>query len=233
MQHSKPTEFWRERLTLPAYRLGEAASYARISPQTVASWEKVYNHKSSVVSRRDKGSGLSFLELIEVAVVADLRRLGVKLDRIRKARGFFAERLVSKYPFAVEKFKTDGVDILLDVQDSLGSTVSDKLLIANENGQLIWSEFLQKRFHEFNYDHGIVVQWFVRGRNSELMIDPRICFGAPSVRGIMTRAIKNEWVTGQSVADIAEDFAMPAALVEEALHFEGIFVPSEEKRWLN
>jgi uncharacterized protein (DUF433 family) len=49
----------------------------------------------------------------------------------------------------------------------------------------------------------------------------------------MTRAIKNEWVTGQAVADIADDFGVPAALVEEALRFEGMVLPGEEKRWLN
>jgi hypothetical protein len=52
------TELWRERLTLPAYLVGEAARYADISPQTVSAWHKV---EKKVLSKKDTGVKLSYL----------------------------------------------------------------------------------------------------------------------------------------------------------------------------
>jgi uncharacterized protein (DUF433 family)/DNA-binding transcriptional MerR regulator len=228
------TELWRTRLELPAYRVGEAASYAKISPQTIASWEKTYNHKPSVVSRRSKREGLSFLQLIEVAIVAAMRKEGVKIDRIRSARDYFSKTLDSAYPFAQARFKTDGVDILLDFEGPDSGVLKDRLLVANANGQLIWTEVLQRTLKEFNYDpNGGVIAWLVNGVNSEIVIDPKISFGSPTIHGIMTRAIKNEWALGQAVDAIADDFEIQPSQVIEALEFEGMNVEEEKSRWLH
>ncbi len=217
------SDLWKERLEIPAYRVGEAASYANISPQTVAAWEGHRSKASGAVSARPSGEGLTFLQLIEVGVVADLRREGVKLDRIRRARDYFARVLGVTYPFAREKFKTDGVNILLEFTDAGGNSLQDRLVVSDESGQLIWADFLQASFKEFNYLEGTVVRWHLAGANSEVVVDPRFCFGAPSVRGIKTAAIKNEWAIGSSIDEISEDFSIPTSSVTDALRFEKIF----------
>lgn len=218
---------WKKRLKIPAYRVGEAASYAGISPQTVAAWEKTYHDNKSVLTARDSNQGLNFLQLIEVAVVAELRRAGLPLKKIRDARTYFVEMLNSETPFATQDFKTDGVDILQDMKNSTGEIVSDKLLVASANGQLAWAEFLGSQFMEFRYGDGIVISWHLKGPKNEVMIDPKVSFGSPSVRGIMTRVIKNEWATGSDLITISEDYELPIDTVKQALEFEGIFL--EEK----
>lgn len=216
------SEFWKDRLSIPAYRVGEAAMYTEISPQTVAAWEKSRRHRKRVVTQRAKGRGLSFLQLIEIAMVAKLRASGVKLDRIRTARNYFADVLGSEHPFALERFKTDGVNILIEFKSDDGVVLADRLIASDEYGQLVWTEMLQSSFEEFNYSDGTVVQWKPRGDLSEVVIDPRISFGAPSVKGVMTRALKNEWEAGQTVEEIAEDFSLPEATVIDGLRFEGL-----------
>lgn len=214
---------WLRRLSVPAYRIGEAASYARVSPQTVAQWEKVKDNGTAAVAGRIKGKGLSYLQLIEIAVVAAMRNSGVQLRDIRDARKFLSDRWGQDFPFARTKFKTDGVDIFLEFRGFDHKLLSDRLLSANKNGQLVWVEMLNKRFLEFDYDSsGLVKSWLVFGVDKSIVIDPRIAFGAPNVRGIPTRVLKDRWVSGEEIEDLAVDFDISAELVREGLDFEGI-----------
>src|SRR5215218_10175175 len=90
-------EPWRRRLFLPSYQIGEAATYARISPQTVVAWHQI---EAAILTQRDKRAALSYMQLIEVAVVAAFRKMNVPLKRIRAAREYAKRSLRSEYPFA-------------------------------------------------------------------------------------------------------------------------------------
>lgn len=229
-------DMWRERVRLPAYKVGEAAFYTHISPSTVAAWTKTYDDRTrDVVSPRSARKGLSYLQLIEVAIVAAMRNEGVKLAEIRRARSYFASALGLDFPFAEAKFKTDGVDILLDMEGRDGKIVRDKLLAANHGGQMIWSDMLRKRLSEFNYDRkGGVGSWKVNGIESEIVIDPKISFGAPSILGVPTWVIKDRWRVGEGLGDIADDFSISQDQVAEALKFEGLEVDrSRPNLWVN
>jgi uncharacterized protein (DUF433 family) len=229
-------DMWRERLRLPAYKVGEAAFYTHISPNTVAAWTKTYEKTGlGVVSSRAPRQGLSYLQLIEVAVVAAMRSEGVKLDEIRRARTYFAATLDLEFPFAQAKFKTDGVDILLDMEGRNGQVARDKLLAANHSGQMIWSDMLRKRLSEFNYDRdGGVGSWKVNGLTSEIVIDPKVSFGAPTIHGIPTWVIKDRWSLGEGLGDISDDFSLTPTSVIEALKFEGLEVDrSRPNLWVN
>jgi uncharacterized protein (DUF433 family) len=95
-------------------------------------------------------------------------------------------------------------------------------LSADEHGQLAWNEIIGPRLKEFEYEHeGIVIRWHLRGMKSSIVIDPRVSFGAPAVRGTPTWVVKGRWVAGESVDEIAEDFDLEKELVREALLFEG------------
>lgn len=229
-------DFWRDRLELPAYRVGEAASYTHISPTTVAAWTKTYADRArTVVNARQRRKGLSYLQLIEVAVVAAMRKQGVKLDEIRRARAFFERETGLRYPFAQLKFKTDGVDILLELEGAGRRIIRDKLMAANHNGQFLWADLIATRFEEFNYDQsGGVRSWKVNGNKSAIEIDPKIAFGAPQIAGAPTWAIKDRWAAGEGLADIADDFNVSKKLVAEALAFEGLIVDFERPNvWVN
>lgn len=153
---------------------------------------------------------------------------------ISAARDYFSKKTQSPYPFATEAFKTDGVDILLDERDSADSIIADRLLTANSNGQLVWSGFLKKKLDSFNYDSdGDVIRWRVGGPDSDVIIDPRLSFGSPSIGGVMTRAIKNERRHTESIIEIAENFDLSPKQVVEALVFEGLQLNTDERKWLN
>ena len=228
-------DLWRSRLSKPAYRVGEAAMYAKISPQTVSAWERATKDSlGPAVSSRERRTGLSYLQLVEVAVVAAMRKSGVILRDIKEARKYLEKRWSEPYPFARMKFKTDGVDVLLDFIGDDKKIISDRLLSANRSGQLVWTAMLSDRLLEFDYDKsGLVRAWFVAGRQGSILIDPSIAFGAPNVDGVPTRIIKDNWVAGHPPADIAEDFGIDIKLVGEALDFEGISKEAQAKLWKN
>ena len=224
---------WQERLHIPAYRVVEAARYARTSTQTVRHWQKSKNGRARVVSARERGASLSYFQLVEVGVVAAMRKAGVRLSKIRQAREYLIEKLGSAYPFAEYRFKTDGKNLFLGYDQVGKSSDKDKLLSVNENGQIA-CEILSQRLREFEYDAdlGTVLRWRVDGVDSPVMVDPRIAFGAPQVCGVATWVISQRWMSGEGLTDIADDYGLEPHLVARALRFEAIEVdPERPNQW--
>jgi uncharacterized protein (DUF433 family) len=229
------TELWRERLTVPAYRVFEAARYARTSHQTIGNWQRIRGNHGGAISARDDGEALSYLQLIEVGVVAAMRKSGVALAKIREAREYLRSEFNADYPFAHYRFKTDGKSLFMDY-DQVSKADKEKLLALNENGQLAWNQILSALLHEFEYDThiGTVLSWRVDGFESPIRLDPRIAFGAPQVGGIPTWVLRGRWDSGEGLGDIADDYDLPPAHVSAALRFEHIDVdPDRPNKWIH
>jgi uncharacterized protein (DUF433 family) len=226
------TELWRKRLSAPAYRIMEAARYARTSNQTIRNWERIRGNHRVVSGRKDR-EDLSYLQLIEVGVVAAMRKSNVKLDTIRDARKYLSAEFDSKFPFAQYRFKTDGKELFLDY-DQIVKSEKDKLLNVTARGQLAWNDVLSKLLQEFEYDLeiGTVLRWKVDGNDSPILIDPRIAFGSPNVNGVPTWVLRDRWKIGESIEDIADDYEIAKDLVAAALRFEGVEVdPDRPNKW--
>src|SRR5665213_758724 len=103
------------RLTLSAYTYVDAARYACIPTQTVRNWFRgVYSfgHTMHPVFGEAPHNGLSYLQLVEVAFVAEMRRVQrLKLSALRIAYDHVRTELGVDYPFAQEQFLTDGTDL--------------------------------------------------------------------------------------------------------------------------
>ena len=174
-------EPWERRLRLPSYQVAEAAKYADVSRRTVTAWQK--GGDQGMLSFRQDRAALSYLQLIEVAVVAALRGEGIPLRRIRDTREYIKKILESEYPFAEYQFKHDGKRLFMDYEQVVGSKGKGKLLRPDQQGQLAWNEVIG-RLQEFEYERKkIVVKWHVAGPESPIIIDPRKCFGAPAIMG--------------------------------------------------
>lgn len=228
-------EPWRRRLYLPAYPVGEAARYARVSPRTVAAWHREDARAKLTLTAKGHGEELSYLQLIEVAVVAAFRKGGISLRRIRDARAYISKALHTEFPFAAYTFKTDGKNLLMDYQQVEGGRGKGKLLEANIHGQLAWDDIIGARLQEFDYDgKGIAVKWRLAGPGSPVFIDPQVAFGTPTVSGTPTWVIKERWGAGESIEDISYDFRLTDADVSRALEFEGITPDvTRRRKWVH
>ncbi len=215
-------EPWRRRLYLPAYQIAAAARYSGAHANTIASWFKPSGDRVPTLYGRETGSDLSYMELVEVAFVASMRRLGVPLRNVRRAREYLSSEFEEEYPFAAIRFKSDGQRILTQLADFEPGADAEKLVSAGEGGQIIWEPMIAGRFEEFDYDHGLAVRWHPAGRESPVLIDPQVAFGAPIVSGVPTWAIRGRWDAGETIDDIVEDFDVEPSFVHEALKFEGV-----------
>lgn len=98
----------------------------------------------------------------------------------------------------------------------------DQLVVANESGQIAWKQVMAERFEQFDYEHDFALKWHVLGRQKSVLIDPRVSFGAPTVMGIPTWAIKGRWDAGETLPEITADFGINERAVVEGLQFEGV-----------
>ena len=145
----------------------------------------------------------------------------MKLKDIEAARAYASAKLHSEFPFAEHEFgETDGKHMLFDDQE-LADGKPGAWVSADQGGQLVWKN-IAGRLREFEYQDGRAIRWRVAGPKSPIVIDPRVSFGAPTVRGIATWAISGRYQAGESDEDIAEDFGISVPDVRKALKFEGL-----------
>jgi len=228
--------FWKERLNVPAYSVRDAARYASTTSKTIGNWQKLRGNAISVIASREPRVALSYMQLIEVGVVAAMREAGVKLNTIRDARNYLASKFGSQFPFAEYRFKTSGKNLIVD-SEALDPKDKDKLVVVSESGQYAFREILQRLLREFEYsaeDKGTVIQWKVAGADEPIVIDPRVAFGSPNVKGIATWVLKERYENGDSVADIADDFDLSKEMVLSGLKFERTNIDLDRpSRWLH
>ena len=215
-------EAWRRRLVLPAYSLAEAARYVDFHPTTISSWFNRDTSLGPALVGRQKGRPLSYMQLVEVAFVVTARRLGISLGEIRNTRNYFRQRFHVEYPFATYQFQSEGIHLLLDLQEVEPRAERERFILGSRSGQLAWAPLLGERFLEFEYERDLAIIWHVAGSNSPVQIDPRMNFGAPTVRGIPTWAVKGRYESGEIVEEIQDDFALESSEVIAALEFEGV-----------
>src|SRR5689334_8066968 len=207
---------------LGGYRTSEAARYAETSAASVARWFRGYaapgHRMAPVLGRRGDpppGAGrlLTYLELIEVAFVADFRRLGMPLERLRQAHDYLRTTFTVAHPFAEVRFRSDGAHLL--------APFGEGLVAADAGGQLAWASPIARRLEQFDYDGGTVCRWYPRGRGGPIAIDPRVGFGAPVIgqTSLPTRAVRERHRAGESTAAIGADFGLSEEQVEAALRF--------------
>jgi uncharacterized protein (DUF433 family) len=195
----------------------------------VVAWHKF---ERALLSQGEKRAALSYMQLIEVAVVAAFRKAQVPLKRIQAARDFAKRVLRSEYPFAEYRFKEEGRHLWLDSSQTV-DLHKGSVIQADQEVQRAW-ELVIGRLREFEYEHeGIALRWHVAGLSSPIIIDPRISFGAPTVKGTPTWVIRGRWAAGESDSDIADDFGIEKEEVREALRFEGVVPGVREESQLH
>ena len=210
---------WLDRLYLPAYRVSDAAKYAGIHRNTIYAWERM---ASLDAPRRAPRTRLSYLELIEIAFVAFFNSMGIPLRRIRYTHDYIADYVETDFPFTSRQFKAGHFSYhLLMEEDVRESPIwSARVVLRESNGRHFQEERVSEWFSRFDYEYQVVVRWRLRGDASQVVVDPRISFGAPTVAGIPTQVIAGRYEAGETPAEIASDFVISETAVSDALHFE-------------
>jgi len=212
---------WKRRLYLPSYTLADSSRYVEISSQVIANWFYYKGEVGPALPGKTQRELLSYYQLIEVAFVSTMRKT-MSLQKIRKARQYAQQVFNVEYPFAELKWKTEGSHLLLTLKDFNGDGEIDSLISADQSGQEAWATVMAERFEQFEYERGLALKWYLRGRDCPISIDPRVSFGAPTIKGLPTWIVKGRHESGETLPEISEDFNFDIKDLSYALEFEGI-----------
>ena len=215
----------------PRYTASEAAHYLRVPVSTVRAWAfgQTYESKDgtkhfrSVIELADReGKKLSFINLVELFVLAAIRRRhGVALKQVRRALDYLKRKFPRTHPLADNKIETDGIDLFVE-------KFGEYLAISKE-GQLVIRELIAQRLRCVMRDeNGNPLKLVLISRPSKfgtqgvVVIDPRLGFGRPVIdgTGIRTEVIVDRFRAGEKIESIADDYSRPAADIEEIVRAE-------------
>ena len=214
----------------PAYPLAEAARYLKLPIATLRSWACGRSYPTA------KGMGrfpalfkaaqgrpplLSFWNLVEAHVLRSLRTdHGVKLRELRKA-----------IAFAEKEFKVDQLLLRKDLSTHAGTVFLEyygELISLNFSGQIAMRKLLEEHLKRVDWDRWqfpIRLYPFVSSQATAprpIAIDPSIAFGRPVVlaAGVSTATIAERIDAGEAVADLASDYDLTIADIEQAVLYE-------------
>ncbi len=213
-------EAWSERLYLSSYRYIDVAQLVQVTPRTVARWRRTYGLLGRRAAQDSYSEPLSHLELITIAFIAAFRGVGVDLDDLRQVHDSLRNLFDNEYPFALEDFKTHAPQALAH----LPSDQLSRYGITLRQKQYRWSEPILDRFALFDYEQGLALRWRPRGLDSPIVVNALVAFGSPTVEGtgVPTYILKQRYVAGETLEEIAEDFSLSVTQLQEALSFEGV-----------
>ena len=208
-------------LNRPTYTIADAARWAKTHPQNARRWIAGYAHHGdrwspAVTTWTGSEAFLSFEDLVEVAVVAAIRRAGISMPKIRLATDYATAELRVDRPLVALKFKSDGRDLFIsDLAVRHGYTNMTRF------GQIAMP-IIEAVLRDVDYEAELATRWWPVGRNGRIVVDPRVNFGRPILAGVgvRTETILDRWTGGDTIPELAEEFAAPPDLIEQALRFE-------------
>jgi uncharacterized protein (DUF433 family) len=211
------------------YTYPEAARIIGVKPAKLRRWATEYRYRANghhrsvqpVISRYFEDEPvLTFLEVVELLFVRLFREHGVSMPMIRRAAQRAAEEFESDYPFAVERFDTDGKHIFATLRRE---AESDREVQDVARGQLAFERVVKPFFRKLEY-RGDALKLWPRDRDGRVVIDPQRGFGKPidAESGVPTEVLYRATIAGegQSVESVAEWFGVPVEAVQAAVDYE-------------
>ena len=223
-----------EILLTPLYTLSEAAGLVGIPVGTLRAWARGRDFPSSsgaalhseplvtdAGARHARVPTMPFVGIAEAAFLAAVRSTGVPMQRIRPALEKLRDDLGVEHALASELLYTDGAELLRRVGKASGASERDMEFVVVRNDQGVFTpvvlDYLTKvRFGATGYAEAIRLPKY---GEADVIVDPRFGFGQPVLEsnGVRVETILERFSAGESILDLADDFATPAAVIEQLL----------------
>jgi len=223
------------RFTRPLYTSAEAARIVGVPPSTFASWAKGYVRRRS--GKRDVAGAavvtalkapsqmpsIPFIGLAEGLVLAAVRKSGVPLQRVRPAFDVLARELGVEHALASKRLYTDGAEILFDYSTKprrAGAAEVGELVVVR-NKQRVFTEVVEQYLRRLEYakDGYARLLHLPAYTRADVVCDPERSFGSPIFArgGVRVDDVLDRFQAGESLEDLADDFGVPSADLEDAL----------------
>lgn len=198
----------------PNYSVIEAAMYLRLKPGDVRRWidEKIIPASHG---------GISFHNLLELHILKGLRKeSALPLQRIRKALEAYSRTENSAHPLLDPRLETDGIHLFLHD--------GDEYFNLNRYRQMGLPQILRAYLKRIDRLANGEIKFypFVVGEDAAeprtIQMAPNVAFGRPVLAGtgIATDVIAGRFRARDSIVDLAEEYEVPASLIEDAIRWE-------------
>ncbi len=161
-----------------------------------------------------------FIGFAEAFVLTSFRRAGVPLQRIRPAVEVLAKEIGIEHALASKSLYTDGAEVLYDYATKSGDEdVMDLVVLRTKQRQ--FSELVKGYLKRIDYggDGWAASVRLPTYQQAEVVVDPTVAFGLPLLvhGGARVEDLVDRFQAGDSVAELADDFGVPAGEVEDVL----------------
>jgi uncharacterized protein (DUF433 family) len=214
-----------------AYSLAEAARYVRLPAATLRSWVLGRQYPKAdgrgdfpplIKPASREPAWLSFSNLIEAHVLRSLRtEHGVSVKALRDALAYAQKKLGIDRLLLREELRAEPGKVFLDRYG--------QLIELTASGQLAMRHLFDEHLKRVDWDSSrfpVRLYPFVlpstASAERSIVIDPRIAFGRPVMltKGISTSTIAERVDAGETVNDLAADYGLGAAEIEQAVVYE-------------
>ena len=207
-------------LGMGVYEIPEAARLTGLSPARLRRW--FGGHRSEPLWQPDLPRvggriGLSFLDLVQTHVAAELVRHGLPVRTLRRLLEKAKRVLKTEHPFASARFRTDGKRLYLEILEE------EPQLLDLGRDQFAFHRVVAPTLKPLEYDtHEMASRWWPLGRNRSVVLDPHRRFGKPitAKSGVPTEVLFQQYKVMNSVEKVAEAFEIDEREVRDALEFE-------------
>jgi uncharacterized protein (DUF433 family) len=211
------------RMARGIFTLRETASYLGVPKSTIHDWARPAGASRPLITcfpRRGTQATVPFIGFAEAYVLSAFRRAGVPLQRIRPAVDALSTTIGIEHALASKRLYTDGAEVLFDYATERDEHDLLELVVVR-TGQHQFSEVVRDYLKRITYGND---GWASRLRlpsyqRAEVVVDPKIAFGLPLVvhGGARVEDLVGRFNAGDSLADIADDFGVPADEVEDVI----------------
>jgi len=208
------------------YTEAGAARLLRVAPGTLHYWleggtrgKRTYK---PVIREEATGSRtVTWAEFVEAGLLRQYRRKhNVPMLELRGFIDRLRERLDVPYPLAHCRPYVGGRQLIFEAQNA-AKLGADFALVAEVSGQYVLTPAAQEFFERVTWDGDIAVRWRPDANtDSQVIIDPDIRSGRPSVGGISTEILWEQTDAGEDERDLADTYGLTLAQVRWALAYE-------------
>jgi uncharacterized protein (DUF433 family) len=211
------------RLAHAIFTLRETAAYLDVPKSTVHWWARSQGAKYPLITcfpSKGRQATVPFIGFAEAFVLSSFRRAGVPLQRIRPAVEVLEKEIGVEHALASKQLYTDGAEVLFDYANKSGEReVMDLTVVRTQQRQFtgVVKDYL-KRIH-YGGDGWASSVRLPTYEHAEVVVDPRVAFGLPLLArgGARVEDLVDRFQAGDSVSEIATDFGVASAEVEDVI----------------
>ncbi len=210
------------RVSRAIFTLGEAAGYLGIPKSTMQRWARGGDGEPLITTFDARGheATVPFIGFAEAYVLSAFRRAGVPMQRIRPAIEALTSTIGVDHALASQKLFTDGAEVLFDYATKERENELLELTVVR-TGQRQFTSVVKDYLKRIKYGSD---GWAEQVRlpiyeHVDVIVDPAKAFGLPIVvhGGARIEDLVDRFQAGDSIADIADDFGVKPAEVEDVI----------------